>query len=274
GGAVTPEEADRPRVDTSRLGLKRVDDLHGPQLRRAGHRAARETSAHGVDHADVRAQLPADRGDQLMQRLVRFGDHEPRDVHAANFADPAQIVADQIDDHEVLRPGLAAAGELGPEPFVLGRRSAARGRALDRLALHRAGAVHTQESLRRRGRHGYPGDLEVRRVRRRIDPAQPAVEGEAILGRGYPQRIRQADLIALTLAQLALADRYVIEVLAAVPDQPARQLAAADAGLPVVPIAVVRAIWRQHRFRTPEPLPGSLVRGGSTVAQREKVGRP
>ena len=56
GAAVGREPAERAGVRTPRRRLDLVDDLHGPQLGRAGHRAGREERPQGGDGADVVAQ--------------------------------------------------------------------------------------------------------------------------------------------------------------------------------------------------------------------------
>ena len=71
-----------------------------------------------------------------------------RDADAPGHAHAAQVVADEVDDHHVLRAVLLRRLELGAR--------VGRARALDRIAPHRAAAAG-EEQLGRQARHGAPG---------------------------------------------------------------------------------------------------------------------
>src|SRR5690606_16856188 len=133
--AVEPDIADRAAIDATALGLEGVDDLHRAYLRRAGDRAARERGAHEIERVSGRAQPPDDRADEMMDVREALDVEQLLDGDAAGFADLAEIVAQEIDDHHVLRAILRARAKLGRERRVAHGIRGARPRALDRLRL-------------------------------------------------------------------------------------------------------------------------------------------
>ena len=123
--------------------------------------------------------------------------------HRAGRADPGQVVAHQVDDHQVLGPILWRAGELGGQGGVLGGVAPARPRALDRLGLDpRRPRRDAQEPLRRIGDQRPVGQPQIGRERRRAGPRQPRHEVERpparlqpprpARGRYWPGRFRRA----------------------------------------------------------------------------------
>ena len=76
-----------------------------------------------------------------MHGRVVLDDHQLGDADAADLADPAEVVAQQVDDHQVLGVGLLVFGQLGPQRLVALRVLRARGRPLDRPRLDAALAV-------------------------------------------------------------------------------------------------------------------------------------
>ena len=82
-------------------------------------------------------ELAGDRRDHLVHGRVGLDHHQVGDADAVDVADPAEVVAQQVDDHQVLGPGLFVAGQLGPAGGVLDRVVAREivpliGRACDR----------------------------------------------------------------------------------------------------------------------------------------------
>ena len=72
------------------------------------------------------AQPAAHAGDELVHGLVGLDPHQLRDLDAADLADAAEVVAQQVDDHQVLGPVLlvgAQARRRGARP----RRGSPRG---------------------------------------------------------------------------------------------------------------------------------------------------
>ena len=74
------------------------------------------------------AQQAAHGRDELVHGLVGLDVHQVRHVHGADLADDAEVVAQQVGDHQVLGAVLLAGAQLLGQAHVLGRRLAARGR--------------------------------------------------------------------------------------------------------------------------------------------------
>ena len=172
---LTDRKPSAPEYTPRGPRLEAVDDLHRAQLRRAGHRAAGERGADAVDRGRVVAQAAADRRDELVDGGVGLDGHERRHLDAAQRAHAAEVVAHEIDDHEVLGARLVVGAQRGGAVGVLGGVGGARGGALDRLGLDDPLAVDAQEALGRGAQH---------RRRRRGAAAPRAARGCARAGRG------------------------------------------------------------------------------------------
>lgn len=69
------------------------------------------------------------------------------DGHGTGRRGLGQVVAQEIDDHEVLGPVLLAEGQVPPELLVLFGRTAPGAGALDGPGLHTPLTVDAQEAL-------------------------------------------------------------------------------------------------------------------------------
>ena len=148
GAAVHGEEAQSPRVDaTWDVKLEVVNQAHRACFGRTRHRAGREGGRDRRDGILARIQLTADRGDQLVDRLERLNVHELGHAHRASRAHAPEVVADEVDDHQILRDRLLIGAQGSRDGSVLGRRRTPSGGAFDGLALDSPAAVHTHEPL-------------------------------------------------------------------------------------------------------------------------------
>ena len=101
---------------------------------RAGQRAGREGGGeHVVGGRGPGASSPDDGGDQVHDVAVPLDAHEVDDLDGARHADPAEVVAGQVDEHHVLGALLRVGEQLLGERGVLLRRGAARPGAGDRV---------------------------------------------------------------------------------------------------------------------------------------------
>ena len=179
GRAVAADPAERTGVRAPRGRLDLLDDLHRPQLGRSGHRAGREQRAQRAHGADVVAEPAAHRRDELVHRRVGLDLHQRRHLDGADLADQGQVVAEQVDDHQVLGARLRVGGQPHALRLVLLRRRAARGGALDRLGLEVPVGGDQGVPLRRARQQPRPGAVDVvleePGVRRGVELAQPEV---------------------------------------------------------------------------------------------------
>ena len=130
-----------------------------------------------------RSSTPGDRRDQLVHRRVGLDDHELRHAHGVDLADASEVVAQQVDDHQVLGERLlvaaaarraaprrdAGSAERGAVPLI-GRACTRRSRSTDRK---RSGEELSDGQL---------AELQVGGERRRVAPAQQ--RGRARTARG------------------------------------------------------------------------------------------
>ena len=80
---------------------------------------------------------------------VGLDHHQLRHAHAVDLADASEVVAQQVDDHQVLGEGLFVVQQLRAQRLVARRVRRARRRPLDRARLHATLAVDREEALRR-----------------------------------------------------------------------------------------------------------------------------
>ena len=249
--AVVAEVADRAAVQAASLALGRGDELHRPDLRRARQRAGREDGPQRVERVELRPEPALD---------VR---HEVEDVAVAL---DLHVLADRDGARPATRPRslrprstsiTCSARSLGSRwscsaRSASSRASAPRGRVPGDRVGRQPVALDLEEQLRARA-----DDLERRRaheeqVRARVDPAQRAVEADAVerrAGRGVGRQVERLAAGEHDLDRLAGRDRVLRDL------DRADVLVAPEAGLDRVagraPAAGRAARWRRRRASRP-----------------------
>ena len=141
-----------------------------------------------VGPAEPGSQPALDGAHQVHEARVRLDGEQGRHLHRSPLAHPAEVVADEVDDHHVLGP------VLGQEVVDGG------GRALDRRRPHPV-AVAGEEPLGRRRRHldPVPGQAddgaERRRVARRPAPRRGRPTSAPGRGQGSAQPAGEVHLV-------------------------------------------------------------------------------
>ncbi len=102
GGAVGGDVADGSGVDAAGMGFEFADDLHGADLGGSGDGAAGEHGAEDLVEAGAGAEGGGDGGGHLQEGLVALDGEEVVDVDGPWETDAAEIVAEEVDDHDVL----------------------------------------------------------------------------------------------------------------------------------------------------------------------------
>ena len=116
------DPAERARVGPAAHRLELVDDLHAAHLGAAGDRAAGEHRPDEVDGVARRVQVAAHVAHDVDHVRVVLVDHELRDAHGAVLADAPEVVALEVDQHDVLGAVLGVEVELLGQRVVLGAR--------------------------------------------------------------------------------------------------------------------------------------------------------
>ena len=111
----------------------------------------------------------------------------------ADLGDPADVVAAQVEQHEVLGQLLGVAQQVLGQARVLGGVGAARPGAGDRPDGDPA-AAQAHQDLRARADHGEAVQVEEEEEGRGVEPPERAVEREGRQGEGQGEALGQHDL--------------------------------------------------------------------------------
>ena len=129
------------------MGLQGLDDLHGPHLRGTGDGAAGKTASQHVQWVLALGQFTCHGADEMVDIAEALQFQKARHAHGACRAGLAQVIAQQVHDHDVLGTVLHAGDELSGQSRVLPRVLAPGPCALDGAGLH-AGPAYLEETLR------------------------------------------------------------------------------------------------------------------------------
>src|SRR6266478_1506499 len=127
--AAGAEVADSASVQPTAHGLQLIDDLHRPYFRRTDERARRKRRCEQVERIAPRRQLAVDAAYDVHDMAVAFDRAIRIDLYAAGAGHAAEIVARQIDKHDVLSVLLRVSAQLGLarqiDGSVIGTRASA-----------------------------------------------------------------------------------------------------------------------------------------------------
>ena len=126
------EQAATPR--TARR-LVQGNHLHRLMLGRAGDGTGRERRLQQVHRSGSSPCQAGHRRNQMMDSRMALDLEQCRNGDRAGLRDQRQIIAHQVDDHQILGLVLDAGAEFGGEHGVLGRIGMARPCPLDRPAI-------------------------------------------------------------------------------------------------------------------------------------------
>ena len=98
---VEREISKSTRVDSAGADFEPVQDAHRRQLRRARHRPRREARRKRIHRSDPRGQVAAHRTHELVHARVRLNIKQLLYGHRADLANPTEVVAHQVDNHEI-----------------------------------------------------------------------------------------------------------------------------------------------------------------------------
>ena len=132
-----------------------------------------------------------------MQGGIGLDSEERRHIDAARTADPRQIVAHQIDDHQIFGP-LLFVGDEGGLLRGVGHRIGAPPRGALHRPRGRQPVANLQKKLRRGRKNIHLPGAHQGRVGARLAAAQSRIEAQGIALIGETQGMGQIDLIKIT----------------------------------------------------------------------------
>ena len=118
--AVEADVAERAGIDPAAGALDGGDQLHGAHLGRAADRARGERRLQQRERVLALAQVAVDLRDEVHDVRVALDLEQLGDAHAAGLADAAEVVARQVDEHQMLGALLLVGLELVRERVVGG----------------------------------------------------------------------------------------------------------------------------------------------------------
>ena len=129
------------------FALEFVDYLNSSCLWCSGHRATRKRSRQRIDAVKTRSQLALDRTHQLVHGGIALDIEKFGYLNRVNLCHPADVVAHQIDNHEVFCSLFLVFCELLRESAVNNRVGVSASGSLNRFRRNRAVRIDLQELL-------------------------------------------------------------------------------------------------------------------------------
>jgi hypothetical protein len=155
---------------------------------------------------------------------------QARDAHRAGLADPPEVIAEDVDDHDVFGPILGARQQLAGEGAVLRTVPAAWARALDRVARDGSRLVERKERLGGRGQQRTrPAglrrrpEIEVCGEQGGIAGAQESIACPRVAIEGRLEPARQVRLVDVAALDVTAHDLDPLPVLGARQRGPERE---------------------------------------------------
>ena len=112
-----------------------VDNFHGADFRRTGNGATGESSTQEIAGVKRRREFGGNGAHQMMHRRERLHHKQFRYSHAAGRCHAANVVAHQVDNHQVFCPIFRRVGQLQRLRSICLRIFQPWQRAFDRASL-------------------------------------------------------------------------------------------------------------------------------------------
>lgn len=138
-GKVRVEDA--AAVDAATGGFELFDNLHRADFGCSRERACGETGAERVDGSQIFEELAFDTRHQVHDVRVALDEHKVFGLYAAELGDATDIVAAEVDEHDVLGYFFGVVAEVFFERSVGGFIRAAGAGAGDGTVLYVAGVL-------------------------------------------------------------------------------------------------------------------------------------
>ena len=210
---VVADVADRTRVDAAPPALDLGDELHRAYLRRPRDRAGGERRLEQRERILVGPEPALDLRDEVHDVRVSLDLQLLDDLDGSGVADAAEVVAGEVDEHEVLGALLLVVPQLLGERVVLGAVATALARARDRLQRRDPVARERHVRLGRCRDDLERAEVGEHHVRGGVHRAQRAVDGERRRGGRADVALRDDDLERVPRGDVLLGAADVALVL-------------------------------------------------------------
>src|SRR6185437_1652553 len=168
---------DGAAVDASADRFNLFNDFHGADFGSAGEGSGGKAGGEGVHGAEVFAQLAFNGGDQVHDVRVAFHEHEVADAHGAEVAYAANVIAAEIDEHDVFGALFFVGAQFLLQAQVFGFIFTALTSSGDGAVLKLV-ASNADQHFRRRAENGHVSHAEEVHIRRGIHAAQRTIDAE------------------------------------------------------------------------------------------------
>src|ERR1700691_637149 len=113
--------ADAAGIERTLFFLQLIDDLHGPHFWRSRDGAGGKTRGEGVERLAVLTEPALNIGDNVHHVAVALDEELVSDLNGADLRHTADVVAPEVEQHQMLGPFLGIGEKLSLELLVLTR---------------------------------------------------------------------------------------------------------------------------------------------------------
>ena len=210
--AVEAEVTDGAGVGAAFAFFEFVEDLHGADLGRAGDGSSGKRGPHDIKGRASAGKLTGDVSDDVHHVAIALDGHEVGDLHATVFGDATDIVAGEINEHEVLGALLGIGHEVVGIRIIFLRSGSTATCAGDRTDLNKVAGEADVDFRRTAHKRVTTRTTKTKHVGRGIHKAQCAVEIEGVVVKFGFEPLREYDLEDVARADvfMGLVDHGVV----------------------------------------------------------------
>ena len=175
--AIGGEIADAATIDAAPVGFEFLNDFHRTDFWRAGQGAGREAGDKSVERIKAFVQLALNVGHDVHDMAEAFDTEAFGDFHRAKRGNPANIVAAEIEQHQMLGTLFRVGEQFAFEGLVFLMGFAAPSRAGKRADGDDI-IAQAHQDFRRTAHHRKAAHIKKYQERRGVNPTQRAVKGK------------------------------------------------------------------------------------------------
>src|SRR4029077_3823034 len=180
--SIVSEVSDRPGIEPALFGFQLADNLHRANFWSARYRARGKRGNKQIKGGFAGGKPAPNIGDDVDNMRVTLYGHQFVDFDTANLSDAPNVVAPQIDQHDVFCPFFRIGEQVGFKRSFFFRRGPAAPCAGDGTELN---SIAGEPDHRFRRGADYPKvvQFEIEHIRGRVDKAERSIDFKRV-GRG------------------------------------------------------------------------------------------